>query len=429
LTVTAPPRPPRQRDPVDREELEALVEALIEEARQRQRRRRRIYWTVAVASAFVAVVVFTTVDRTVRSQSGARAAPARDSAAGASAAPRIAFMTSPPPSEISRDPEQLRMTLHVVNADGNGRRILTRTAWNLWAPAWSPDGERLAFERRVGPLTKGQCACDIDLFVMNADGSGQQNLTRNPVYDYRPVWSPDGQKLAFGRYRDVWVMNADGSDQRRLTPNPQGDDWPVWSPDGQQIAFGSFRSFNWDVWVMNADGSGHRNLTRNRAQDYFPTWSPDGRKTAFVRTRNSSRFHGHPFELWVMNADGSGQRRLTRETWHVPGLPLAWSESDFLTQAPRWSPDGRKLLFVSRRDGNAEVYVVDADGSGQRKLTRNPADDRDPAWSPDGRKIAFISTRDGERAIYVMNADGTRQRSVTRGIHRIGAGFAWSPAQ
>jgi Tol biopolymer transport system component len=433
MTVTAPPRPPRpprQSDPIDRAEVEALVEALIEEARERQRRRRRVYRAVAAASAFVAVVVFTTFDRTVRSQSGARAAPARDSAAGASAAPRIAFMTSPPPSEISRDPEQLRMTLHVVNTDGSGRRILTRTAWNLWAPAWSPDGEKLAFERRVGPLAKGQCACDIDVFVMNADGSGQQNLTRNPVYDYRPVWSPDGQKLAFGRYRDVWVMNADGSDQRRLTPNPQGDDWPVWSPDGQQIVFTSFRSFNWDVWVMNADGSGHRNLTRNRAQDYFPTWSPDGSKIAFVRTRNSSRFHGHPFELWVMNADGSGQRRLTRDAWHVRGpLSALLDDHKHSMRAPRWSPNSRKLLFVSRRNGNPEVYVVDADGGGQRRLTRDPAEDSEPAWSPDGRKIAFISTRDGERAVYVMNADGSQQRSVTRGIPRIGDGFAWSPAQ
>jgi Tol biopolymer transport system component len=178
---------------------------------------------------------------------------------------------------------------------------------------------------------------------------------------------------------------------------------------------------------MNADGSGHRNLTRNRAQDYFPTWSPDGRKIAFIRTRNSSRFHGHPFELWVMNADGSGQRRLTRDAWHIQGPPLL-DDHKHAMRPPRWSPDGRKLLFVSRSNSSPEVYVINADGSGQRRLTRD-ADHSDPAWSPDGRKIAFISTRDGERAIYVMNADGSQQRSVTRGIHRIGVGFAWSPAQ
>ena len=178
---------------------------------------------------------------------------------------------------------------------------------------------------------------------------------------------------------------------------------------------------------MNADGSGHRNLTRNRAQDYFPTWSPDGRKIAFSRTRNSSRFHGHPFELWVMNADGSGQRRLTRETWHVPGLPLHGRRATTATpalvagraQASLRQPSRRQPRGLRRRRRQRRATQADT----------QPADDRDPAWSPDGRKIAFISTRDGERAIYVMNADGSQPRSVTRGIRSIGVGFAWSPAQ
>jgi Tol biopolymer transport system component len=341
---------------------------------------------------------------------------------------RIAFMTVPPPTALTPLGENWRMTLYVVNADGSGRRILTRDAWGIGSSAWSPDGQKLAFERRIGPLTKGQCACDSDVFVMNADGSGQQNLTHNPpVIDSGPVWSPDGQKLAFGRYSHVWVMNADGSDQRRLTPNTESDLWPVWSPDGQQIAFGSYRNANWDVWVMDADGSGQQNLTRNRAQDYFPSWSPDGRKIAFVRTNNSWRHRGHPEELWVMNADGSGQHRLVREARNIPQQPW-WSDWSIIG-APRWSPDGRKLLFVSRRDRNREIYVINADGSGQRRMTHSPGADSDPAWSPDGRKIAFISTRDGELAIYVMNPDGSQQRSITRGIHRIGPAFAWSPAQ
>lgn len=127
-----------------------------------------------------------------------------------------------------------------------------------------------------------------------------------------------------------------------------------------------------------------------------------------------------------MNADGSGQRRLVRDTWNIPTQP--WSQ-DGTIGAPRWSPDGRKLLFVSRRDRNADIHVINADGSGLRNLTRNSARDGHPVWSPDGRKIAFISSRDLEPAIYVMNADGSQQRNVTRGIHRISPGFAWSPVR
>ena len=102
-----------------------------------------------------------------------------------------------------------------------------------------------------------------------------------------------------------------------------------------------------------------------------------------------------------MKADGSGLRNLT------PKPVGAYA-------APAWSPDGRKLAFVSDRDGNSEVYVMNANGSGQRNLTRNPAFDADPAWSPDGRKIAFVSNRDGSYGVYVMNADGSGQRRLAQ---------------
>ncbi len=81
---------------------------------------------------------------------------------------------------------------------------------------------------------------------------------------------------------------------------------------------------------------------------------------------------------------------------------------------PSWSPDGRKIVFVSERDGNFEVYVMNADGSGQRNLTRHPGHDSAPAWSPDGRKIAFTTKRDGNFEVYVMNADGSGQQNLTR---------------
>jgi len=165
---------------------------------------------------------------------------------------------------------------------------------------------------------------------------------------------------------------------------------PAWSPDGRKIAFVSDRDLNPGIYVMNADGSRQRRLTGEADLNAGQTWSPDGRKLAFLVPG------GRVSELYVVNADGSGRRKLTRDA----GIA-----------APAWSPDGRKLAFRSDRNGNAEIYV--ADGSGLRRLTRNPASDDGPAWSPDGRKIAFSRWHDGDGDVYLMNADGSGQTRLT----------------
>ena len=141
---------------------------------------------------------------------------------------------------------------------------------------------------------------------------------------------------------------------------------------------------------MNADGSGKARLTSDPSGEGGLAWSPDGQKIAFARGGA-----GGNSEIYVMNVDGSEQRRLTSEAW---GGELAWS------------PRGNKIAFVSRRDGNAEIYLMNADGSGLRRLTRNTVGDRNPVWSPDGRRIAF----ENNWQVNVMNADGSRQRRLTR---------------
>ncbi len=326
-----------------------------------------------------------------------------------------------------------------------------------------------------------------------------------PLDVQAPAWSRDGRTIVFVSWRDgngeVYAMNADSSAPRNLTQHPAKDAGPAWSPDGRSIAFVSRRDGNSEIYVMNADGSGKRNLTRDRASDDFPTWSPDGRRIAFVR----GRLHGNPrpgrdvrrwylYDLYVVNADGSGLRRLTlrvpegtprnertssrwsgglvagraddllralprqdrrersaeapihpvdrrlvarraadrlREQGQAASLrPLYSSHSDIYVMnadgsgkrklthnarynaEPAWSPDGRKIAFRSTRNGNRDIYVMNVDGSGKRNLTRNPARDGSPSWSPDGRRIAFVSDRDGRLEAHVMNADGSGQRSL-----------------
>jgi Tol biopolymer transport system component len=311
---------------------------------------------------------------------------------------------------------------------------------DVQAPAWSRDGRTIVFVSwRDG---------NGEVYAMDADGSGPRNLTQHPAKDVRPAWSPNGRRIAFVSRRDgnaeVYVMNADGSGKRNLTRDrASDDDYPTWSPDGRKIAFfgGRLQDSLYvpdSLYVMNADGSGLRRLTRNpnvsrghivwspdgrtiyvgrylvstdgsglRRLPYItltPVWSPDGRRIAFARTRGRTGSgpccDASPADIYVMNADGSGTRKLT----HNAGY----------NAEPAWSPDGRKIAFRSTRDGNREIYVMNANGSNQRNLTRNPAKDSRPSWSPDGRRIAFVSNRDGRLEAHVMNADGSGQRSLTR---------------
>src|SRR5581483_9196050 len=224
-------------------------------------------------------------------------------------------------------------------------------------------------------------------------------------------------KIAFESTRDgsdnIYVMNADGSGQTQLTNSPALDRDPDWSPDGSKIAFGSYRDGNGEVYVMNADGSGQTNVTNNPGVDDRPAWSGDSNKIVFESDRDDPNPLGCSFcnfEIYVMNANGSGQTRLTTNP----------ARDDF----PDWSPDGSKIVFTSDRDGNAEIYVMFADGSGQINITNNPAFDAQAAWSPDSHKIAFGSTRDGNYEIYVT--DGSSTTRLTTNLAFDGAP-AWQP--
>ena len=424
MTLSAPPRPPApartapESKPLDRDEIEALVEALIEEARRETRRRHRRYWAVAALAAFVGAVILILLDGGAASETASPALSARSGAAAGTPSSKIAFLRAGPAPTDPAAPYQLE--LDVVNIDGSGLRRLARGPWSrddqgfYAVPDWSPDGRKLVFAKRLarsGAPCRPAGRCNDEIYVINADGTGLQRLTRNAVPDGHPVWSPDGGRVAFLRWREgpawnIYVMNADGSGRRKLTSTPRRQGEPAWSPDGEKIAFSApaGRLGAADVFVINADGSGLRNVTNTVTTSFDFSWSPDGRQIAYIELR----LPGPRAPVYVVNADGTGKRRLTR--------PLAVDLG-----SPSWSPDGRALAFI----GVGGIYTVHADGTGLRNLTGRGYG---PKWSPDGRRILFASGRDGGTDLFVMNADGSGQRNLTHTPNVSESSANWAPA-
>jgi Tol biopolymer transport system component len=197
-----------------------------------------------------------------------------------------------------------QMTRRTVRAITAGRDLEE-------TPAWSPGGGQIAFVRTVIPLGN-QTGPPEEIWTVSTSGGGARQLTHNLVSDTAPAWSPTGHLLAYQRSRDssartwdLWTMHADGSGQRLLTPNGTR---PAWSPSGRVIAFGQPTGrvrgccMMTDLMLVDSNGSHRRVLVRNGGR---PAWSPDGSRIVF------QRLIGTHTGLWIVNVDGSGLRRLT----------------------------------------------------------------------------------------------------------------------
>ena len=255
-----------------------------------------------------------------------------------------------------------------------------------------------------------------DVFVRVADGTVQQ-VTKTRWPEGSPSWSPDRRKIVYVSAKsgdaDIYVMNADGTGQRRLAGSRKGpqDQYPAWSPDGKLIAFASNRGGEEDIFVMRADGAGLRQLTKNAVwiEDQQPRFSPDGRFIVF----SSNRVAFSNPELYRMRAsDGRGLVRLTH--WGSGG---DLSPGDDLMGD--YSPDGKRIAFVSDRSGSYAIWTMNANGTGLRRLIGHPGKNvAFPRWSPDGRTLlytSFDSTGSTNFRLHTIGADGTSPRVLRAG--------------
>ncbi len=283
------------------------------------------------------------------------------------------------------------------------------------------------------------------VFSVKADGGGMRQVTHPPrgTLDDQPDWSPDGTQIAFERCQmrcEVWVVRADGSNPRRIgpacltVPVPECEDRsaPAWSPDGRLIAFNrawgpvDFDAIKFSASsVMTKDGANVRDLLVSKPYGGDlgqPMWSPDGKRLVLGITHNAPRSDKptNHSALFVMNAEGTGVRQLT---------PWALDAGDH----PDWSPDGKLILFRSNVDVDrkqSQIFVVRPDGRGLSQLThfRSGTIVTSASFSPDGKWIVFGKTGLGTNAdVFVMRANGTGTRPVTR-TRRWESAPDWGPA-
>lgn len=303
-----------------------------------------------------------------------------------------------------------------------------------------------------------------ELFLINPDGTGAQQLTHPPngTEDSGADWSPDSKRIVFGRIAQtgaasIWTIAANGADPRRISPPcPPGsgipkcaadDGWPAWSPDGKHIALqrlaGALRPkgstvntakaiYKDELVVTDANGEHARTLVWLgpwRGDPQAPAWSPDGKRIVFIGKYMTSKTNGTGCEcrsLYIINTDGSGLHRVLPPGRRPGGRP-------------DWAPDGRTILFRTHPGDDpsgigANLYTIHPDGTGLHQLTHIPSSNRvlDGSYSPDGTSIVFETSNGAVGSehpdVYVMNADGTNIRPITR-TRNFETGADWGQAR
>ena len=265
----------------------------------------------------------------------------------------------------------------------------------------------IAFESSLGPHP--------DVIVSNAEGKPQQRFASTAAGEAAPTWSPDGAQIAFTSDRTgVWHLYVAGSTGKAVPIGRAGtasEVDPAWSPDGKRITFTTTDGkglSHISVAIVGTRGTA-TDLTKGPGVDGDPSWSPQGDRIAFDRVTDGSS------DLWTVD---------------LRGRAVSLTSGSALDEAnPSWAPDGKHIAFdAADAKGNIDIYVLDLGTGEERRLTQDPGLDFQPAWSPDGTQIAFTSDRSRDWDIWVMNADGSGARDLSRNPKATDDSPAWRPA-
>ncbi len=248
--------------------------------------------------------------------------------------------------------------------------------------------------------------------TMKPDGSAIVSVLKKRVSLYSPQWNRQRSRIIYSSNQDsrrrsslrnvtfdIYSMNRNGAQTKRLTKWPGLALGPSYAPNGKKIVFMAMKRVGGDKLsashIYTMNADGSGiKQLTHGGENKNPAFTPDGKAIVFMRA------FGRNQEICRMNANGTGQKRLTNS----PGTD----------QTPAVSPDGAKIAWVSRRDGSYQIYSMNVDGSRQKRLTQGRAPNSGPSFSPDGKRIVFSSRRDGNHELYTMSRDGKDVKRLTK---------------
>ena len=314
---------------------------------------------------------------------------------------------SPDGNRIAFRSERSPAGIYVIETTGENLKRVSDIGFH---PAWSPDGKEIVFSTFGMDAPNVRVGNKNSLQIINLETGAKRLLTT--LEGTFPTWSPNGKRIAFWLYpnavgrRDIATIAADGSGEPIiLTSDFAVSNWnPVWSPDGKFLYFVSDKNGNWNFWRMAIDENTGKALgapepaTSPSKYSRHLSFSADGKKMIYVQSEVQSNIQGVEFD---------------EKNEKIVGTPNWITTGDREVTRAELSPDGKQFLMRQIRRTQDDIVVVNRDGSGWRDLTNDAAFDRYPRWSPDGKQIAFASDRSGNYEIWICNNDGTNLHQVT----------------